>query len=58
LEQVQKCYEKHANKTQMNVEFEVGQHIWLNIWDFKMLDGLTPCFNAKYAGFYEILHKL
>jgi hypothetical protein len=31
LEQIQKCYEKHANKTQMHVEFDVGQHIWLNI---------------------------
>ncbi len=31
--------------------------MWLNIWDFKMFDGLTPGFIAKYVGFYEILHK-
>jgi hypothetical protein len=31
LEQVQKQYEKHANKTCRHVEFEVGQHVWLNI---------------------------
>jgi Zn finger protein HypA/HybF involved in hydrogenase expression len=37
LEQVQKQYEKHANKTRKHVEFEVGQHTWLNIRDFKCL---------------------
>jgi hypothetical protein len=35
----------------------VGQHMWLNIRDFKMLDGLALCFIAKYAKLYEILHK-
>jgi hypothetical protein len=40
------------------VEFEVGQHVWLNIQDFKMLDGLTPRFTTKYVRPYEILHKL
>jgi hypothetical protein len=40
------------------VEFEVGQHVWLNIQDFKMLDGLAPCSNAKYVGPYENLHNL
>ncbi len=41
----------------MHVEFNVGQHVWLNIWDFKMPNGLAPIFIAKYAGSYEILHK-
>jgi hypothetical protein len=31
------------------MEFEVEQHMWLNIWNFKMLDGLAPQFTAKYA---------
>ncbi len=57
LEQAQKHYEKHVNKTQRHVEFEVGQHVWLNIWDFKMLDRLAPCFITKYVGLYGILHK-
>jgi hypothetical protein len=57
LEQVQKWYEKHANKTWRHVEFEVGQHVWLNIRDFKMPNGLAPCFIAKYARFYETFHK-
>jgi len=57
LEQVQKWYEKHVNKTQKHVEFEVGQHVWLNIRDFKMSNGLAPHVIAKYVGTYEILHK-
>jgi hypothetical protein len=39
------------------VKFEVGQHEWLNIQDFKMFDGLAPHFIAKYARHYEILYK-
>ncbi len=31
LKWAQKQYEEHANKTQKHVEFEVGQHVWLNI---------------------------
>jgi hypothetical protein len=31
--------------------------MWLNTKDFKMPNGLAPCFIAKYAGPYEILHK-
>jgi hypothetical protein len=41
----------------MHVDFDVGQHKWLNILDLKMFDGLAPCFIAKYVGPYEILHK-
>jgi hypothetical protein len=58
LEHVQKWYEKHANKTQRHVEFDVGQHVQLNIQDLKMHDGLAPHFNAKYVGPYENLHNL
>jgi uncharacterized protein YecT (DUF1311 family) len=50
LEQAQKWYEKHVNKTQKHVEFEIGQHAWLNIRDFKMPNELPPRFIAKYAG--------
>jgi hypothetical protein len=57
VQQAQKRYEKHANKTQKHVEFEIEQHLWLNIQDFKMFDGLTLLFTTKYAGRYEILHE-
>ncbi len=40
------------------MEFKVGQHMWLNIKDFKMSDGLAPCFPTKYPGLYEIVAKL
>jgi len=49
---------KHANKTQKHIEFEVGQHMWLNIQDLKMLDGLAPRFITKYVKPYKIFHKL
>jgi len=39
------------------MEFEVGEHVRLNIRDFKMPDGLALCFIANYAWLYEILHK-
>jgi hypothetical protein len=39
------------------VEFEMGQHMWLNLQDFKMPNGLVPHFIAKYARPYEIIHK-
>jgi hypothetical protein len=39
------------------MEFEVGQHMWPNIWDFKMFDGLAPRFTVYYVGPYENLHK-
>jgi hypothetical protein len=58
LEQTQKLYERHTNKTWKHVEFEVKQHVWLNIQDLKMFDGLAPCFIAKHVGLYEILHNL
>jgi hypothetical protein len=39
------------------VEFKVGQHVWLNIQDFKLPNGLAPHYIAKYARPYEILHE-
>jgi len=58
LEHAQKWYEKHANKMWRHVEFEIRQHMWLNIHDFNMFNLFAPCFIAKYAGPYETLHKL
>jgi hypothetical protein len=42
----------------MPIKHKIGQHVWLNIQDFKMHDGLAPCFIAKYVGPYENLHNL
>jgi hypothetical protein len=36
----------------------LGQHMWLNIKNFKMLDGPTPYFTTKYARPCEIVVKL
>ncbi len=29
--------------------------MWFNVRDFKMHDGLAPCFTTKYVGMYEIV---
>ncbi len=39
------------------VTFEVWQHVWLNIQDFKMPDELTPRLIEKYVRPYETFHK-
>ncbi len=39
------------------MKFEVGQHMWLNVWDLKMFDRLTPHFIVMYAKLFENLHK-
>lgn len=39
------------------LNLRLGNTCGLNIWDFKMPDGLAPHFIAKYVGLYEILHK-
>jgi hypothetical protein len=40
------------------MEFKVGQHMWLNIRDLKMSNGLAPFFPTKYVRLYEIVAKL
>lgn len=44
LEKTQASYKKQENKIQMHIEFEVGNHVCLNIQDFKMLEALTSYF--------------
>jgi len=39
------------------VEFKVGQHMQLNIKNFKMFDKLALSFIAKYVGHYEFFYK-
>ncbi len=49
--------DKFSKTFHPHVEFEVGQHMWLDIQDFNMLDGLASQFIAKYVGPYEIVVK-
>ncbi len=50
-------YEKQTNKLQRHIEFKVGDLMWLNIKDFKMLETLANRFVPKYVGLYKIIHK-
>jgi hypothetical protein len=50
---VQVNYEKQTNKSQKNIKFEVGDLMWLNIKDFKMLKILANRFVPKYMVVYS-----
>jgi len=50
-------YEKQTNKSQRHIEFKVGDLVWLNIKDFKMLKTFENKFVPKYTSPYKIMHK-
>ncbi|CAM6030525.1 unnamed protein product [Sphagnum balticum] len=49
LEEAQTRYEKLANKSKREIQFEVGGFVMLNIRDFKMPEALVASFIPKYA---------
>jgi hypothetical protein len=57
LEEAQARYEKQANKSRKEIQFEIGDLVMLNIQDFKMLETLVVHFVPKYVGPYKIMHK-
>ncbi len=50
LEKVQTSYEKQTNKSQRHIEFKVGDLMWWNIKDFKMLEIFANRFIPKGRG--------
>ncbi len=46
-----------ANKLKRHIEFKVGDLMWLNIMDFKMLETLVNRFVPKYASLYKVICK-
>jgi hypothetical protein len=40
-----------------DIEFEIGNLVWFNIWDFKLPNALSSCFIAKYVKPYKLLYK-
>ncbi len=47
LEKVHVSYVKHTNKSQRHIKFNVGDLMWLNIKDFKMMENLGNRFIPK-----------
>ena len=55
LEKAQKCYKKQVNAGRREVEYGVGQKLFLNVKNFTLLEGLTPKFMSKFAGLFPIV---
>jgi hypothetical protein len=39
-----------------DIEFEIGNLVWFNIWDFKLPNALTSHFIAKYVKPYKMFY--
>ena len=46
------------NKNRRQVSFKVEQKVWLNVKNFKLPQGLTPKFMAKFAGPFSIVKQV
>ncbi len=57
LEKVHKRYKDFVDKSQTEVNFEEGDEVWLNIKNFKLLEGLNHKFLGPYAGPFKMLEK-
>lgn len=57
FEEAQTRYEKHANKSRREIQFEVGDLVMLNIHNFKMFEAFAARFIPKYPGPYRVTHK-
>jgi len=54
---VHKRYKHFADKSRREVKFQVGDKVWLNIKNFRLLEGLSHKFLGPYAGPFKVLEK-
>jgi hypothetical protein len=52
-----KRYKDFANKSRREVNFEEGDGVWLNIKNFRLLEGLSHKFLGPYAGPFKVSEK-
>jgi hypothetical protein len=57
LEKVHKRYKDFADKSRREVKFQEGDEMWLNIKNFRLLEGLSHKFLGPYAGPFKVLEK-
>jgi len=57
LEKAHKRYKDFANKSQRKVKFQEGDEVWLNIKNFRLLEGLSHKFLSPYASPFKVLEK-
>jgi hypothetical protein len=57
LEKAHKRYKDFTEKSQREVKFQEGDKVWLNIKNFRLLEGLSHKFLGPYAGPFKALEK-
>jgi hypothetical protein len=57
LEKAHKWYKDFVNKSRRKVNFEEGDEVWLNIKNFRLLEGLSHKFLGPYVGPFKVLEK-
>jgi hypothetical protein len=57
LKKAHKHYKDFVNKFRREVNFEEGDEMWLNIKNFRLLEGLNHKFLGPYAGPFKVLEK-
>ncbi len=57
LERAHKRYKNFADKSRQEVKFQEGDEVWLNIKNFRLLEGLSHKFLGPYAGPFKMLEN-
>ncbi len=57
LEKAHKRYKDFAAKSRREVKFQEGDKVWLNIKNFRLLEGLSRKFLGPYASPFKVLQK-
>jgi hypothetical protein len=57
LEKAHKWYKDFVDKSRQEVKFQEGDEVWLNIKNFRSLEGLSHKFLGPYAGPFKVLEK-
>ncbi len=52
-----KRYKDFADKSPRKVKFQEGDEVWLNIKNFRLLEGLSHKFLGPYASPFKVLEK-
>jgi hypothetical protein len=57
LQKAHKKYKDFADKSRREVNFQVGDEVWLNIKNFRLPEGLSHKFLGPYTGPFKVLEK-
>ncbi len=57
FEKAHKWYKDFVDKSRLEVSFEEGYEVWLNIKNFRLLKGLNHKFLGPYTGPFKVLEK-